>query len=87
LVFRHEKNYQAAWEVIEWISDEALTPLKVEILCDMKKVEELIELFEAGVDVLSHLKVERKESLIRYIIRNHDSLRAKRLIDSTEVDQ
>ncbi|WP_434121212.1 hypothetical protein [Salinicoccus roseus] len=87
LVFRHEKNYQAAWEVIEWISDEALTPLKVDILCDMKKVGELIELSEAGVDVLSHLKVERKETLIRYMIRNHDILWAERLIDSTEVEQ
>ncbi|WP_342388866.1 hypothetical protein [Salinicoccus bachuensis] len=87
LVYRHEKNYQAAWEMIEWIPDEALIPLKVGLLCDMRKKDELIELSDEGVDILAHLKIERKEALIRHMIRNHDTERAEQMISRTEPDK
>ncbi|MXQ51085.1 hypothetical protein GQ671_07350 [Salinicoccus hispanicus] len=87
LVYRHEKDYHAAWKTVEGIGDERLIPLKVKILCDMREKDKLMALSNEGVDVLSYLELDRQKSLITAMVRNHETAMARKIIDRTKLDR
>ncbi|WP_271399349.1 glycosyltransferase family 4 protein [Salinicoccus roseus] len=87
IVLKHEKRYEDAWETIRDIDHDALLPLKVRILYDMKQLDTLIGLSGKGIDVLGHLNLHQKETLLAYMFRAHHFNEAESMIEHTQQHQ
>ncbi len=85
IVYRHEKNYLRAFQLIKDIDHAGLHFLKVRLLYELKDMYELIQLSKSNVDILKHLTPLQQQTLLRYLVARNLFDEAEYMIHSTEI--
>lgn len=85
IVYRHEKNYLKAYQLIKDSEHPGTHFLKVRLLYELKDMYNLIKLSKSNVDVLLHLTDQQQQTLLRYLVARNLFDEAEYIIHSTEV--
>lgn len=87
IVLKHEKNFKAAYRLIENINNKGILEFRTKLLYDMKEISGLASLANKGEDVLLHLSDEQKANLIGYLTSRNMYDVAEEMIQSTKVEK
>ena len=85
IVYRHEKNYSKAYELVHDIDHAGLHFLKVRLLYELKDMHGLIQLSKSRIDILKYLTPLQQQTLLRYLVARNLFDEAEYMIHTTEV--
>lgn len=87
LIYKHEKKYVKAYNMIENIENPEVLNLKIKLLYDLKLLEHIISLSNKDVDVLKYLKTDQQFNLISYLVSRNLYDEAEQLIQITDQEK